>query len=242
MARRRAIVIAGWPSRCSPGGSGLRHGAANPRRAGDPREATGTMPLRSCRHPRVDSHQGVGLRPGDRQVLRVPQRDPVVLARDAPCGGARYPVAEQAELQPGHSLVGGQGGVLRASTVADIVEQQLQRLGADGVRCDDLMGGVDGHVVVDHVQQGGRVDRVAGHESDSGPPHPCTASAQDSSGRLLGGVQEAVHRSPRGCRCGVWGDLDPPTARMGATPGRSAPTSGVRIAGSAALAGYSDRE
>jgi hypothetical protein len=68
---------------------------------------------------------GIRLQPGDREVLGVPERVPVVLTCDPPRGAARYPVTGQPYLYPRHPFVCFQGRRLVALACTNIVQQQL---------------------------------------------------------------------------------------------------------------------
>jgi hypothetical protein len=110
----------------------------------------------------IDSDQGVGLKLGEGQVLRVVCGVPVLLARDPPGSAARYSVPEQPHLQLGESFMVLKCHVFGELAAPDGLEKQRKRLGADEVWGDDLMPGADLDTRGDHVQQGGGVDHVAG--------------------------------------------------------------------------------
>lgn len=112
---------------------------------------------------RVHCYQGVGLQPGDREVLGVSERVPVVLAGDPPGDAARYPVTEQPYLYLGHPLVGDQGFRFGALPGPDVVQQKLQRLRADRVGRDQLMSRGDVGPGIHQVKQGRCVDHVTSH-------------------------------------------------------------------------------
>jgi hypothetical protein len=84
--------------------------------------------LSDSRKARVHRDQSVGLQPGDREVLGVPECVLVVLAGDLPGGAARDPVTEQPYLYLGHALVGLQGCRFGAPSCPDAVQQKHQPL------------------------------------------------------------------------------------------------------------------
>jgi len=115
------------------------------------------------REARIDRDQRVSLQPGDREVLGVPERVPAVLTRNLPGGAAGDPVTEQPHFQLGQPLVCFQGCRFGAPARENLAEQQFQRLGADRIRRDQLMARVDAEPGVHEVEQGRRVNDVAGH-------------------------------------------------------------------------------
>jgi len=56
-----------------------------------------------------------------------------------------------------------QGRGFGALARTDITQQELQRLGADRVRCDQLVAGLDVQPGIYEVDQGRCVDHVASH-------------------------------------------------------------------------------
>jgi hypothetical protein len=122
------------------------------------------------REARVNRDQGVSLQPGDREVLGLPEDAPVVLACELPCGAARHPVTEQPHLYRGHPLVCFQGRGFGALAGADVTQQQFERIGADGVRRDQMVGWMDLKPGVHEEEQSRCVDYVSGHQvSLTGP-------------------------------------------------------------------------
>jgi hypothetical protein len=111
----------------------------------------------------VNRDQGVSLQSGDREVLGLPEDVPVVFTCELPRGAARHPVAEQPHLYRGHSLVRFQGRGFGALACADVTQQQFERLGADRVRRDQLVGRMDLKPGVHEMEQSRCVDHVSSH-------------------------------------------------------------------------------
>ena len=86
-----------------------------------------------------------------------------MLTCELPCGAARHPVTEQPHLYRGHPLVRFQGREFGALASEDVTQQQLERLGADRVRRDQMMGRMDLKPGVHEVEQSRCVDYVSSH-------------------------------------------------------------------------------
>lgn len=78
-------------------------------------------------------------------------------------GSTRHPVAQQSHLEFRHPFVTPKRLLFVEDPVAYVGEQQIERVGADQIGSDELMGRIDPDVVGHNVEQRPSIDHVSGH-------------------------------------------------------------------------------